>query len=117
LNAVPRLRDGDYLALLLIPVAVASLIAFVWWEGRAPQPIVRVELFRRAGFALVNLASCLMYLVTFSVLLFAPYFLVRYTALPLPVAGALLATGFAAMAAASPLAGAVVARFRPERVA
>jgi len=29
-----------------------------------------------------------MYMVTFSVLLFAPYFLVRYTAWPLPFAGA-----------------------------
>ena len=58
-----------------------------------------------------------MYLVTFSVLLFAPYFLVRYTAMPLPLAGAVLATGFVAMAAASPLAGAVVARLGAERVA
>jgi MFS family permease len=117
INALPRLRGGDYLALLMIPAAGASLVAFVWWEGRAAQPIVRVELFRRASFAIVNLASALMYMVTFSVLLFAPYFLVRYTALPLPLAGAVLATGFVAMAAASPLAGAVVARFAPERVA
>src|SRR5712691_11557916 len=46
LNALPRLRDGDYLALLLIPAAGASLIAFVWWEGRATHPVIRVELFR-----------------------------------------------------------------------
>jgi MFS family permease len=117
INALPRLRDGDYLALVLIPVAAASLVTFVWWEGRASQPIVRIELFRRASFAIVNLASALMYMVTFSVLLFAPYFLVRYTALPLPLAGAVLATGFVAMAAASPLAGVLVARFPAERVA
>src|SRR5712692_7949745 len=91
INALPRLRDGDYLALVLIPAAGVTLAAFVWWEGRTSQPVVRVELFRRASFAIVNLASCLMYLVTFSVLLFAPYFLVRYTALPLPLAGAVLA--------------------------
>jgi MFS family permease len=117
INALPRLRDGDYLALVLIPAASASLIAFVWWEGRAAQPIVRVELFRRASFAIANLAATLMALVSFSVLLFAPYFLVRYTALPLPLAGAVLATGFVAMAAASPLAGALVARLAAERVA
>lgn len=117
INALPRLQGGDYLALVLIPAASASLVAFVWWEGRASQPIVRVELFRHAAFAIVNLASALMYMVTFSVLLFAPYFLVRYTALPLPLAGAVLATGFVAMAVASPLAGAVVARFAAERVA
>lgn len=116
-NAAPRLRDGDYLALLLVPVACASLIAFVWWEGRFAQPIVRVELFRKASFAIVNLASALMYMMTFSVLLFAPYFLVRYTALPLPLAGAVLATGFVTMAVASPLAAALIARLAAERVA
>jgi MFS family permease len=116
-NALPRLGDGDYLALLLIPAAGTSLGAFVWWEGRATHPVIRVELFRDARFAIVNLASALMYMVTFSVLLFAPYFLVRYTALPLPLAGAVLATGFVTMAAAAPLAGAVVARLGAGRVA
>ena len=116
-NALPRLKDGDDLALVLLPTAATSLAAFVWWEARAPQPIVRVELFRDGAFAIINLASASMYLVTFSVLLFAPYFLVRYTAMPLPLAGAVLATGFVAMAAASPLAGAVVARLAAERVA
>ena len=117
INALPRLRDGDYLALFLIPAASACLVAFVWWEGRASQPIVRVELFRRASFAIANLAAALMALASFSVLLFAPYFLVRYTAVPLPLAGAVLATGFVTMAAASPLAGALVARLAAERVA
>jgi MFS family permease len=117
LNALPRLKNGDYLALFLIPAACASVVGFVWWEGRAAQPIVRVELFRRARFAIVNLAAVSMALVSFSVLLFAPYFLVRYTGLPLPLAGAVLATGFVTMAAASPLAGALVARLAAERVA
>ena len=117
LNALPRLRDGDYLALFLIPAAAVCLAVFGWWEGRASQPIVRIELFRDAGFAVVNLASALMYLVTFSVLLFTPYFFARYTALPLPLAGAVLATGFVTMAAASPVAGALIARLTAARVA
>jgi MFS family permease len=117
LNALPRLRDGDYLALFLIPAAGASLAIFVWWEGRTSQPIVRLELFRDAGFVIVNLASALMYLVTFSVLLFAPYFFARYTSMSLPLAGAVLATGFVTMAAASPVAGALIARLAAERVA
>ncbi len=117
LNAVPRLKTGDYLAVFLLPVACVSLVTFVWWEGRAAQPIVRVELFRNVMFAVANLASSLMNLMAFSVMLFTPYFLVRYTGLPLPLAGAVLATGFVAMAAASPLAGNLVARFAPERVA
>jgi len=116
-NALPRLGQGDELALFLVPAALVSLFAFVRWEARAAQPIVRVELFRSHSFALVNLASALMYLVTFSVLLFAPYFFARYTSLPLPVAGAILATGFVAMAAGSPIAGRLLARIAPERIA
>jgi MFS family permease len=116
-NALPRLKDGNDLALVLIPAAILCLVGFVWWEGRTRQPVIQVALFRRASFAIVNLASCMMYLVTFSVLLFAPYFLVRYTALPLPLAGAVLATGFVAMAATSPLAGGLIARIGAHRVA
>ena len=116
-NRLPRLHDGDPLALLLLPAAGAALAGFVWWESRAAEPIVRIELFRRASFAIVNLASTVMYLVTFSVLLFAPYFFARYTELPLPLAGAVLATGFVAMAAASPVAGSLVPRLGAGRVA
>ncbi len=117
INALPRLGQGDYLALALIPAAVASLVAFVRWEGGVAQPIVQIALFRSRPFAAVNLASALMYLVTFSVLLFAPYFLVRYTALPLPLAGAVLATGFVAMAVTSPFAGWLIGRIAAERIA
>jgi len=117
INALPRLRGGDFLAAALLPAAAACLIAFVRWERRAAEPVVRLELFRDRRFAIVNLASCLMYLVTFSVLLFAPYFLVRHTGLPLPLAGAVLATGFVAMAATSPLASRLILRVGPDRVA
>ncbi len=116
-NALPRLRDGEMLALVLLPAACASLVAFVWWEARTAQPVVQVALFRRAGFALINGASCLLYLVTFSVMLISPYFLVQHTGLSLPQAGLVLASGFLAMALASPFAGRIVARFGPERVA
>jgi MFS family permease len=58
-----------------------------------------------------------MYLVTFSVMLIGPYFLVRYTGLTLPQAGMVLASGFIAMAITSPFAGQVVARLGAERVA
>jgi MFS family permease len=117
INALPRLGHGDYLALVLIPAAVTSLAAFVRWEGRIAQPIVHIALYRSRAFAAINLAAVLMYLVTFSVLLIGPYFLVRYTALPLPLAGALLATGFVAMAGASPCAGWLIGRIAAERIA
>jgi MFS family permease len=59
----------------------------------------------------------LMYLATFSVLLFVPYFFARFGALPLPLAGAVLAIGSATMALAAPPAGWLIARVAAERVA
>ncbi|HTT81623.1 MAG TPA: MFS transporter [Stellaceae bacterium] len=117
LNALARLRAGDDVGLLLLPAAAASFAAFVWWEGRAAQPIVRIELFRRASFTLINASSVLMYLVTFAVMLFAPYFLRDHTRLPVLAAGVVLASGFIAMAAFSPLAGFVVGRLGAHRIA
>jgi MFS family permease len=114
-NALPRLKEGDYLALLLFPAASASLIAFVWWEGRAAQPIVRIEMFRNVPFALINFGWALINLVAFSVMLIGPYFLVPK--LGLLQAGLVLASGFLAMAATSPLAGTIVARLGPRWVA
>src|SRR5205823_1756982 len=101
----------------LIAAAAASLAAFLRWESRIAHPIVQIALFRNRAFAAITLAGVLMYLVSFSVLLIVPYFFVRYTALPLPLAGALLATGFAAMAAVSPGAGWLVGRIAAERIA
>ena len=34
------------------------------WEAHAAQPILRLELFRHRAFAMVNLASALMYTAT-----------------------------------------------------
>lgn len=115
INASSRLGEGDRLALFLFPVAAASLAAFLWWERRAGQPIVRVELFREPRFAVVNLASCLIYFVTFSVMLIAPYFLIP--SIGLTQASLVLASGFITMSAVSPLAGRAVARLGAERVA
>jgi MFS family permease len=116
-NAVPRLGAGDYLALVLIAIAAASLIAFVWWEGRTGRPIVRIDLFRDSGFAAINLVNVLMNLATFSVLLFVPYFFARFSVMPLPLAGAVLATGSVAMALTSSLYGRLITRIPAERVA
>ena len=123
INALARIGQGNFMALLLFPAAAGSLFGFVWWERRAPHPIIRVELFRNAAFAIVNLASTLTYLVTFSVMLIGPFFIK-----PLIVsrygdhwggfaAGIVLGAGFIAMSLASPLAGALVARFGAARVA
>ncbi len=109
-NQLPRIARHAWLAILLLVVAVTGLGAFIRREARAAAPIVDLRFFRNAGFAAVNLASVLIYLASFSVLLFVPYYLVRFTALSLPVAGAVLAVSFAGTIAASPLAGRLIER-------
>ena len=117
INTLPRLAERDYLGVVMAAIALTSLLGFVFWEGRAAQPIIQIELFRSPRFALVNLVSALIYLVTFSVMLIGPYFLVRYTGLTLLQAGFVLASGFIAMAVASPFAGTLVARVGAQWIA
>jgi predicted MFS family arabinose efflux permease len=115
INAASRLGPGLEMAALLV-TAAASFGAFAWWEGRATGPIVRIALFRDPGFAAINAVYVLMNLAAFSVLLFVPYFLVRFSAIPLPLAGAVLATGSVTTALASPIAGRLITRVAAERV-
>ena len=117
INRAQRLGQHDYTALLLALAAGVGIVLFLYRESRIAQPIVHLEFFRDAGFALINLANVLTNLTGFAVLLFAPYYLVRFTGLPLPAAGAVLAASFAGMIAVSPLAGRIVERVPAERVA
>jgi len=96
--------------ILLLGIAVAAGFGFILRERGAPHPIINLNLFRISGFAAVNSASLLVYLTSFSVLLFVPYYLVRFTGLPLPLAGAVLAASFAGSIAASPVAGSLIDR-------
>jgi MFS family permease len=115
INAVSRV--GGVQPVALMALAVASLGFFAWWESRAAQPIVRIGLFRDLGFSAINSVFVLMNLAAFSVLLFVPYFFSRYSAMPLTLAGVVLATGSVAMALTSPLAGRLIVWLPAERVA
>ena len=117
LNGFERLGRHGYFAGALAVVSVASLFGFVRRERRVARPIIDLDLFRNGGFAAINLASVLVYLTGFSILLFTPYYLVRFAGLSLPTAGALLAASFAGTIGASPLAGRIVGRVAADRVA
>jgi MFS family permease len=117
LNQLQHLDRHELLAIALLGTAAASLFGFVRWERRVAQPIVELDLFQAGGFAALNLASILIYLTSFSVLLFGPYYLVRVAGLSVPMAGTVLATSFAGSIAASPLAGSIIGRVSAGRVA
>jgi EmrB/QacA subfamily drug resistance transporter len=117
INQAQRLGQGDYAAIPLAVAALAGIVLFLRRESRVAQPIVNLEFFRNIGFALINLANVLVSLTGFAVILLGPYYLVRFTGLPLPMAGAVLAASFAGMVAVAPLAGRIVEHVAAERAA
>ena len=117
LNQLQHPQRSGLLGIGLLGIAVTSLYGFVRCEDRVAQPIINLKFFRTDGFAAVNLASVLIYLTSFSVLLLVPYYLVRFTGLSVPTAGGVLAASFVGSIIASPLAGAIVERVPADRVA
>jgi MFS family permease len=116
IDTLPRLDRNDWVPLVLLGLAIASLVAFIRREARAPAPILDLRVFRNGGFVAVNGVSVLIYLTSFAVLLIGPYYLVRFTGLPLPLAGAVLAVSFAGTIVASPLAGRLIERIPANRI-
>ncbi len=51
-------------------------IMFVWWELRAPQPMVKLELFKSPAFAGINLYTLVLFLAFNAILFFLPMTLV-----------------------------------------
>jgi MFS family permease len=116
-NQLQHLERHVFPAIALCGITAASFFGFVRWERRVAQPIANLDFFGIGGFATINGASVLVYLTSFSVLLFAPYYLVRLTDLSLPLAGAVLAASFAGSIAASPLAGRMISHLPAAGVA
>jgi EmrB/QacA subfamily drug resistance transporter len=110
LNELQHLRGHAASAIAFTGVGLASLFLLVRRERRVTHPIIDVDLFRVGAFAVVNSVSVLVSLTSFSVLLLAPYYLVRHAGLALPMAGAVLAASFCGSIAASPLAGRAIER-------
>jgi len=56
-----RVGFGTGIVLVPLVVGAASLVGFVWWERRAPQPMMPLDLFRTREFAVGNLATVGLY--------------------------------------------------------
>jgi MFS family permease len=117
INQLQFLDRGALLPVALAATGAASMVGFAHWESRVGRPILDLKLFRTAGFIAANVASLLVYLTSFSVLLFVPYYLLRFTALPVAMAGGVLGASFVGSIAASPLAGSAIERVSPAYVA
>jgi MFS family permease len=110
INEMQRFGRHDWAAIPLFVLAATASSALVRREVRFPAPIIELASFRSFSFVAINLASVVVYLTSFAVLLIVPYYLVRVGGLALPWAGAVLATSFIGTIAASPLAGRLIER-------
>ena len=79
-------RAPQAIAILFGALGVASLLGFVWRSRRAARPIIDLALFRRRGFAALNLTNAVVNFASFAVMLIGPFWLARVaglSALPL----------------------------------
>jgi MFS family permease len=110
LNQLQQVERRFFFLIAFAAISLAATFGFILRERRAAHPMMNLDVFRMPGFAAVNGASFLVYLTSFSVLLLVPYYLVRFTGLPLPLAGVVLAASFGGSIAASPVAGLLIGR-------
>src|SRR5690606_17011973 len=64
------------------------LAAFLWWEGRAPAPMLPLVMFRSPAFSGANLMTCFLYLARSGALFFLPFNLIRLQGYSAAAAGA-----------------------------
>jgi EmrB/QacA subfamily drug resistance transporter len=114
LRDIDRHAAGLVLALLL---ALAAGAGFVWRELRTPQPILELRYFRDLDFALVNGAQTALNIASFAVLLLMPFYLNRFSGMPLALQGLMLAASNLGTATAAPLGGRWAARVAPRQLA
>ena len=67
---------GSALVLSGFAVAIVTLPAFVWWEGRIRAPMMPLGLFRDRTFAGVNILTVLLYAALSGALFIVPYTLI-----------------------------------------
>lgn len=103
---------------LLIAVGVVGLGLFVWWEARAQNPILRVDLFsRNRVFAFSSLASLINYSATAAMAFLISLYLQYPRGLDAQTAGFVLVAGLFVQAALSPVAGRLIDRVSARLVA
>ncbi|HET7880604.1 MAG TPA: MFS transporter, partial [Acetobacteraceae bacterium] len=117
LLALNQLQQSPLWSSLAALLCVATTVAFVIQEGRAPRPIIDLRFFRDLDFSLLNAGHALLNLAGFSVLLLVPFYLSRLGELTPFATGLLLACSPAGTAVAAPLAARIASRVPPRRLA
>jgi EmrB/QacA subfamily drug resistance transporter len=90
---------------------VALMVAFVWWETRAEDPIIPLHLFRIPSYAVANVLSFITGTVMFGAMIFLPLYLQSARGVTPTVAGLRMLPMMAGVLVSSISAGRLVARY------
>jgi len=102
----------------LIAASVAGIAAFVWWEMRAPSPILHIRLFaRNKVFIFSNLAALINYSATAAVSFLLSLYLQYVKGFSPQIAGTILVAQPIVQAILSPLSGRLSDTVEPRIVA
>ena len=85
---------GAWFVLLYASIAIVFICIFVRQERRIEDPILDLKIFKNINFIVINIASCLLYSATFSVILIIPFFLYKSANISTHEAGFILSIGF-----------------------
>ena len=109
--ARPEMPYGGWVAVALVLAGAMMLKAFLVHEARHPDPIIRPSLFRDRAFLVLNLASIVVNLAGFAIMLLVPFHLAVTAGLAAGVGGLVLGANACGIVAGSWAAGRLGQRF------
>jgi hypothetical protein len=112
-----RLEEHPLAVALLAVAALAAIVVYTRRAARHPSPVLRLAVFRRIDFTVLNLANVAVNFTGFAVLLLVPYFLARLSGLDVGIGGFVLAMSPLGVVLASPVAGWSIGPVPANRVA
>jgi EmrB/QacA subfamily drug resistance transporter len=116
LNGLVELHGRTPLTgLVLLAVAAASLLGFLWHQRRAPHPLVQLALFGHRPFAMGSWVAFIYGMALFGSTYLVPVFMQIGLSLPPSQAGAVLLPAGLVLAATIPVAGRLADRWAVNR--
>jgi EmrB/QacA subfamily drug resistance transporter len=101
---------GSWRIIDLLAISALTLAAFLWWEGRTPEPILPLALFRNRTFAAAQVSLFVVGAGMFGTIMYVPLFAQGALGASATSSGAILTPLMLALIAASVLSGQIVAR-------
>jgi EmrB/QacA subfamily drug resistance transporter len=68
-------------------IGLLLIVVFVWWEGRAEEPIIPLHLFKNRVFTVANILGFITGMVMFGALIFLPQYFQRIRGISPTIAG------------------------------